>query len=345
MKKAALISELIIEEMSKTPNSQTIFGYLTIKIANTINIDRISGDIFFEARGRMAGQKENVLSFEICNHKIITKNELHKIPFSFQLHENYIDSYGGRNVNFSYKCEVIIEVDENDIDKIERGLFSIMKSMVTADKSIKISTYFLVEDSNSRYQVIEANLNFKLKVNPVISILVVLISGGLYACIMPEFNIWYLVLGAALVTLIVFAVTKYISEILSKVTMNVFENGESTFACSVNKNTRFKLTKVSLNYSIVEKVIDDRGTSSYTYSENVYISEDKKLSGFDEDNQVNFQYPQQKGLYTTEYMDAFLIWEMTLSGSTYFGIVLKYNTIFEVGKIADYTDYDIDFIE
>jgi len=44
-------------------------------------------------------------------------------------------------------------------------------------------------------------------------------------------------------------------------------------------------------------------------------------------------------------MDAFLIWEMTLSGSTYFGIVLEYKSIFEVGKVPDYIDDDIDFIE
>ena len=163
MTNTTLIKDVFIDTEVSGSNTRT--GYLMLQSTETIDINNIKGVIYFESRGRMSGRKNSVLAFNIHGHKRITRNEGYKIPFTFKLSDNKVDSYKGRNVSFSYNCEVQINVSDTDISKLDRSLFSRVKSFVTSDNSINESKYFNSESSNSVYQIVETTTDFDLGVN------------------------------------------------------------------------------------------------------------------------------------------------------------------------------------
>jgi len=306
------------------PSDQIISGYVTISATDSIIIDTIKGYVFLEARGRMSGQKMEITSFEIAKQKIITANKLYKIPFSFQLPEMRIDSYVGKNVSFSYNCEGRTYINKNDIDKIDRSIFTKLKSFVTSDKSLKVSKNFNVKSLASDYQIKELKEVFNLKFNFIILLIVAFLFGGMYAFYIPEFSETYIFLGVAFIALSTFLTNKYIENILGDVTMDTIGT-EDGFICQLRKKGNFNLTNQKVFYEVIEEVVDNRGTSSSTSTEVIYTSEVQELPEFKDDASLTFYYPKTEGLFSTKWEDASIKWIMTLQGATYFGIILEYH--------------------
>ena len=130
MTKAVIEKEIFINE---TIDNENTSGYLTIKSSETITLDKIIGVVYFEVRGRMSSHKDEILSFEIFNNKKLIKNEPYRIPFTFNSSDFETNSYNGKNVSFSYNFEVQIDVNDNDIERLEKSIFSKVKSFVTSD--------------------------------------------------------------------------------------------------------------------------------------------------------------------------------------------------------------------
>lgn len=327
MTKAIIEKEIFINQVNNNENTS---GYLIIKSSETITLDRIIGVVFLEARGRMSSYKDKMLSFEITNKKALTKNESYKIPFTFNSSVFEINSYKGRNVSFSYSIEAQIHVNNKDLEKIEQSIFSKVKSFVTSDDTIKISEYFKIENSNNNYQVVEAKTDFNIQPNLGIGLFTLLIFGSIYAYLIPEFNPWFIILGIASTILIAYLITKYIGSSLGTISMKTLK-GENAFICKILKTKKFNLIKPSLYYVIIEKVIDNRGTSSSTYTETLFTSEKKRLANFKSSPEIKFLYPKQNGLHSYEYRDTSVLWQMKLEGK-YLGLTLKYKSTFRVGR-------------
>ncbi|WP_299834597.1 hypothetical protein [uncultured Tenacibaculum sp.] len=74
----------------------TYNAILTIQPEEELVIDHIDGIVYLEARGRMSSVKKPLVNFKIENRKVLAKNEIFEIPFSFTLSEDYIESYDGK---------------------------------------------------------------------------------------------------------------------------------------------------------------------------------------------------------------------------------------------------------
>lgn len=328
MSKAVLEKEIVIESSS---DNYDISGYLYVKSSETIDVDVIGGIVYFVARGRMASKEREHMSFRISNRKTLEANVSYKIPFSFELGNVKIGTYKGKNVDFTYRCEARIHVEDDDIGKVDRSFFSKVKSFVTSDDSLKASAYFYVEDTTSTYQVEEATRTLNFKTNIIISIIIAVLFAGIYLFLIPEYNIGYIALGLVILILILIVTKMYMNNALGDVTMETLPD-EEAFLCTIKKTKSFNLANQYLYYKIIEKVVDDRGTSSSTYRSTLYTSEKKKLVNHREYAQLKFTYPTSRNWHSNELGigGVEIYWEMHLVGTTYLGFVLKYTSMFFV---------------
>lgn len=338
-----MIRELLNSKVDiyKTNNDLVKSGCLTIKAFETINIDSITGFVFFYTRGMISGEKEELLSFKISNKKIVRKNETSKISFSFELPPNSISTYKGKNVSFSYKCEVEIVLKNEDIEKNNKNIFS-NHFLLPSEETLKSFAYFNVEDLASlSYQVKETSLNFVLEKNWSILIFITVILELLYIYLLPELTISYLILGVMIGMFMAnlfyeFVIRVYLENVIGGVCLEIIR-GEDFILCKIDKSNRIDLSLFqSIYYEIIERVIDNRGTTSNTYKEIVYISSQKNLSGFKENSILKLDYPEiknlhSKNLHSKNYGYTSIIWMMNLEVK-YFFLRLHYKAEFKVEK-------------
>lgn len=330
MSKAVLEKEIVIEEST---DNYEVSGYLSITSSETIDVDVIGGMVYLEARGRMASKKREFMSFRISNRKTLQANVPYKIPFSFTLNDVEIGTYKGKNVDIAYRCEARIHVEDDDIEKVDRSFFSKVKSFVTSDDSLKTSAYFYVEDTTSTYKIEETTRTLDFKTNLMMSIIIAILFAGIYLFLIPEYNVGYIALGLIVLLLILIVAKMYMKNALGDVTIETLQD-EDAFLCTIKKTKNFNLANQYLYYRIIEKVVDDRGTSSTTYRSTLYTSEKKKLVNHRDYAQLKFTYPTSRNWHSNELGigGVEIYWEMHLVGTSYLGFVLKYTTGFFVAQ-------------
>lgn len=111
---------------------------------------------------------------------------------------------------------------------------------------------------------------------------------------------------------------------------NFNQEDEMSFLCAIFRTRKFSLINQNLYYEIIEEVIDKRGTSSTTYTEVIFKSEQITVSDSNKNPKIKFNYPELTGMQSMKINDVSIKWKMKLEGTTYFGIVLKYPSEFNV---------------
>ncbi|WP_299617486.1 hypothetical protein [uncultured Tenacibaculum sp.] len=311
----------------------TYNAILTIQPEEELVIDHIDGIVYLEARGRMSSVKKPLVNFKIENRKVLAKNEIFEIPFSFTLSEDYIESYDGKNVSISYNCEAKIFVNKEDLEKLDRGVFTRMKSFFTSDYSTKISGYFTKIDEG-KYKISEHHSELKLAFNFKSLLFTALVIGSIYIAAMLGLkfdfhggHIFLLIITTVITNYFLFQIKKKQIGDISLTT----SNRENEFVCYVKPARNFSLHKAKMYYQIVEKVVDNRGTSSTTYRETIYKSSIKPVKGKGS-SEIEFEYPFLKNLATMEFDDSSIYWEIVINGM-HNGISEKLTCTIEAYKV------------
>ncbi|EDP95331.1 hypothetical protein U8527_16035 [Kordia algicida OT-1] len=329
MSSATLQAEVFINQ---THDGRASSGYLELVSSENILIDSILADIHFEARGRMRGQKETLTTFPIIVEPTLVKaHEETILPFTFFLDDAPIQSYHGRNVSFSYTCEVTMQVHKDDFKKLGLSLFSSVKSFMTSDRRLRTLKKFDIKDTNSSFKVREGTYDFSLKKNYGISVILAFLLFLLYVLFVPEMNVAYLVLGIVVLIITTIITQALMESSLRKIAMKLEHEGDN-FRCTVDKTKKFTLKEPTLFYEIIEKVTDRRGTKTSTSIETVYISERKSLNNFRKNAEFSFPYVNNPDLATLELDDVAIFWQMTITGTTSLGLKLKLTSKFPVKK-------------
>jgi len=320
------------EEIS--PHIKT--GTLFIRCSENVNVSSISIVIGFSARGKMSSQSKRLAAYEICRNETFVTGMVHEIPFSIPLDASYRDSYLGKSVNFSYYCQVEIDVIDQDIAKIDRGAFEKIKSFITSDDTIKGTRSFDLDRGKSRYEVVQKTSHFKLETNIYLIAIGIIGVGGLSTLVALTFSPWLFIPGYVITVLFLFLPQELLSTKLGNVAM-VTTGNENTFYCKIIKKGTFNLTNQKLHYRVIEEVVDRRGTSSKTYTSNLYVSKEHNLDDRNKEilqsseSSFEFYYPEQAGLESYHFNDARVFWEMYLSGN-FFGLPLEYSAVFNVKR-------------
>lgn len=327
MTKTAFIQDFSIESVSTT---NTVTGYCTINSTETIHTEGITGMIHFQVRGRMASQKEHIVTLELANDMVLNSNETYTFPFSFTLPKESIASYTGKNVSFTYCCDIIIAITKNDSNLVDRNVFAKIKAIVTSKNEIKTTHYFDLVNNNTAYEVLEIKETFFLQTNLLISLIFILIFGAIYSYYIPEFNTLYIILGVVLIFLLVFVANQFIKGALGKVSLETLQNDDG-FYCKIYKTKKFNLSNQTLYYEIIEEVTDSRGSTTATYKETIFTSPKRPLTDFRETSTVQFDYPENKNLQSVNYKEVSIFWRVVLEGN-YYGTKMKYSRVFKVLK-------------
>lgn len=327
MTKTTFEKNIIID---KSTDSKIISGHIRLKSSETITIDSVNGKILFEARGRMRGYKKELMTLHIENNKVLTANQTYEIPFTFDASSFEIDSYQGKNVTFSYKIEIQIDINSNDIEKVERSVFSKVKSFVTNDytHTINASEYFDVKNATDNYHVEEATTKFIISPNLLLVIVALALVVGTYIYFNREFNLLNIILGFISLGFIIYLTTNFIAKALGDISMQTLRSKDG-FTCKLIKTRRFNLISPSIHYEITEIVVDKRGTSTSTSKETLYVSKKMKVPNFNSNPNLQFSYPETKGLQSVSCGDASILWQMKIKGS-YMGLKIKYSATFNV---------------
>lgn len=335
MSSSTLQAEVFINQ---TNDGRASSGYLELVSSEDILIDAILADIHFEARGRIRGEKKTLTTFPIIVEPTLVK--AHKetmLPFTFVLGDNPIQSYQGRNVSFSYTCEVTIQVHEDDFSKLGLSLLSSVKSFMTADRRLRTLKQFEIKDTDSSFKVREGMYDFSLKKNYGISVVLAFLLFLLYVLFVPEMNVAYLVLGIVVLIITTITTQGLMESSLGKIAMKLEHEGEN-FHCTITKTKKFTLKEPELFYEVIEKVTDRRGTKTSTSTETVYTSERKALTNFRKNAEFSFPYVNNPDLATMELDDVAIFWRMTITGTTSLGLKLKLTSEFPVVKESKFVD-------
>ncbi|MEM6685534.1 MAG: hypothetical protein AAF617_07025 [Bacteroidota bacterium] len=329
MSSSTLQAEVCIDDVQKDTD---ISGYVHIVTSEDILMDEITAKIYFEARGRMRGFTKDIATIAVINAPIIIKaGEENILPFSCPLDE-YVESYEGQNVSFTYNCEVKMHVDEDDFKKLGLNFMASVKSFLTSDKRLRARTQFEVIDRQHTYRVKEGTYDFGLKLNYVLPIAVGIIMSMLFIAFTQDNTIWYVVLGIIVIAAVTYGIHFYLEDTLGKLTMTLENVDETHFCCRVEKTRKFKLKEQFVYYEIIEEVEDRRGTKTTTYRECQYASLRKEMKNFSKNAEFTFEYPTRLDYATLKADTVEIYWRMCLTGVSSLGLPLKYTATFKVKK-------------
>jgi len=330
MTKAKLSTQIKI----KSSKTMTKEGVLLLKSSETIRIDQILGDVYLEARGQMSSFKKRIVSFVICKNIVLIKDEEFKIPFTIDISKKDTNTFEGSYVSFNYTCQVEIDVNEYDLDNVDRSLFSKIKSFVKSDDSIIVSKYFTVNDLECKYRVINTFEVLTIKPNSIfifIWFILLCIVMIIYKDLMNGFTLF---IGLFIAFFIGGALNKMIFRRLNDIIhVNIYE-ADNSFICSLDKITKLNLSNTNLYYEIIEQVEDNRGTSPGVYEKVIYESTKQNLKHIKANEGLTFKFPKTKGLHSVTYGDASILWRMVLVKKSNFGFKFKYTCDFEVVRVV-----------
>ncbi|WP_298512828.1 hypothetical protein [uncultured Kordia sp.] len=329
MSSSTLQAEICIDEVHK---GEVCTGYLDIVSTEDILMDEITAKIYFEARGKMSGYKNEVLSFSIITEPILIKaGEENSIPFSFEIND-FVESYEGKNVSFTYTCEVMMHVDEEDFKKLGLNFLASVKSFITSDKRLRAQKQFEVADLHNTYSVKEGTYDFKLKLNYILPLAIAVILFLIYISLIPEFDLSFTILGIVILITFTFMIHYYLEDALGRLTMKLADDDDENFHCAIEKTKKINLKEQHVYYEIIEEVVDNRGTSSSTNRQELYKSFRKEMKSFKKNTAFTFPYPGNLSYATMEQKDVKIYWRMCITGVSNLGLKLKYVSEFEVKK-------------
>lgn len=333
MSKAILESEVFMDE---DPLGESSSGYMFIRCSKTLRIDRITGYIFLETRGHLASCKVELFNFNISGERTLQRDELYNIPFQYGPKHFAIDSYTGEKASFIYNCEVQIDVSPNDLPKVDRTVFSKIKSFVSSNDAIKTNKHFTIANENYKYEVVDTVEALDLRAHYLFMVIPVFLVLVTYLLVIPEYSEKYLFGGMALLggtgLLTYHLVPEVVERILGEVLLKVSSDGDG-FLCRTRKDRALAFSNQELHYEIVEVVVDRRGTDTCTYLSTVYSSESKALKRYrDESEEVRFSYPKLKGYQSISHSDVSLVWKVILTGN-YKGLTFLYDAEVVIKKV------------
>jgi len=296
-----------------------------------VDIQSIVLVIVLVAHGKMSKKTREIARYEVLRNETFVKDKLHEIPFALTLKDTFRNSYVGKNVNFDYSCKVEIDVTDRDIEKIERSVFTKIKSFVTSDDTITGQRYFQLNRTNGSYKVVENSLGLDFQTHFVFAPLTLIALAGLASYFFLRQNPVYIVSLVVFFAALVGLFYEFLRRSAGKASMQIVDNGDSFFV-RLNRSSNFNLSNQKLYYNVYERVIDRRGTSSSTYRSKLYTSSHFDLSNYDNETAFEFLYPELENLESFDFDDATIYWQMNLSGK-YYGIPLKFKSIFEVRRL------------
>lgn len=287
--------EIFIDEVTDDIGS----GYVLLFSPKDVFINDIIGTTFFESKGKGINHREDLLSFKISDGFEVLAGKEYELPFTFGLADTGFNTYRGTNVECNYGCKLNIDQD--------KSLLRDVVNFVVGEPE----TYFVVNKKGDYQAVEEAEGTFEMTFDklPIWFLIVfgsMLLVAGLLFFIF-KLNSIVIFIPFVLIILIVAGMIFFSKNLELKVLINPVKNG---FECYFS-NPKQKFIGKNCYYIIVEEADGMEGDKKTKYLKDLYRSDVQKYS---ETNKVVFNFPDKKGLYSTDYLRANLNWYLIVEG-------------------------------
>ncbi len=292
-------------------------GELILKPKIDLEVHLFGYHVAMEGRGQTAViTKLNNETVLIKNVKLL-KGETYR--YDVEIVGVLPPTYAGENISFYWRVETFIELQGKSYDQVRNSLLKKFKLLAAINPNKKLSTfksvYFKAPDTPYSVNSIPLSLN-QTGFSPL-SIGLVFMIFFFLACGLLDYpaNLGAIILFA-IVLLFAFVIPHYYkARLLDKIEFvaNTTENNQLSLNFILPDN-RKKISKLKVQYKIVEKVIDDRGTSSYTYHHPIYRSATKEKRTPQKNTEFIFDFPDKNTntMVSFQIGDISFYWEVNV---------------------------------
>lgn len=288
-------------------------GIVNISTSIPLTIESMVVEISFIAVGAMAPIRKTLVTIDVLSYAKSLSIGIQEFPFDFNLENDTLPAYHGKNVSMSHECTAKIYFDDDNYRKLDLSVFKNLLTYVKKTNQIKITNQFNYYNIKSAYEAVNKNYDMAF-LNPTVLIIAALVYVPSYLYLLYRLDsfsfvsvLFGLLFGGIVFVASVYGIYYVLSSNNVKAHISPYKN---QFQCKISELRLVKNPKI--HYRIIEKVVDQRGTSSSTYKHTVYTSPTKTLPN---SKTVLFDYPSNQNLATIHFKNVELYWEIVIKGA------------------------------
>lgn len=329
-----LETQIIFDESDFSINvGEKKYGEIILTPKKNLKIQEFGFELLLEIRGRISVQKKILQHTILAKNETFLKGEIYR--FDFDIKGSFPPSYQGKNVDFNWSMHTFFKLKQETYSFIRNTLLQNLKlfKAFSPESILATSRVLYVHFPPEKYHIKSSSLNLKSNEYLILAffLCLIIIPSGIFFYVNTPNKFLYMVLAIILLCFIFVPnlIKEYIvGKIFSEVT--TLTNQQFLLKLAFEKNNKH-ITKIEAKYRIVEKVVDDRGTSSSTYKSSIFVS--KKLTQRNPDKNIEFTFDfpsENKNVVPSFYMQNInFYWQMEIT--TYFdfgGSLDFYDTFF-----------------
>ncbi len=309
-------------------------GVLQVTPNEHIEVEQIQGKLLQKVKGKMASQNALVDNFTLSTqYQQLQPNETYEFPFKV-IQPSSVGTYKGKNVHIFYELEFAVELEKESFKRLDKGVFKSIKSFVSGNTDYKYSKSIILRKAIN-YNLFEDSESLQLSGGGFIIIVVFsMLFIALWLILFSALNLdklesmSYLLGGGIVASVILGYLSKFafFRSILGTFNVDISQENEEEFKSVVHSTSNWKYaSEVNTYYEIIEEVTDDRGTSSYTYTEAIYHSPPIAISKATESEETTHRFPPQNNMPPSiNINNVSLKWVFIMEVKTILNLNLKY---------------------
>lgn len=312
-------------------------GILQISPNENIDIEQIQGKLFRRVKGKMASQNELVDTFTVSTkYQQLLKNETYEFPFKV-IQPSEVGTYKGKNVHIFFELEFAVELEKDSFKRLDKNIFKSIKSFVTGSTNYKYSKNIILRKTPN-YDIQKSDGYLELEDQT--TLIVVFFSGFFIISWLIIFgllqlntlDLWmHIMIGGVIVSLVVGYLSQiaFLNAFLGRFDVNISKKDDKSLTCIVHSTGNWRYIKAAKTYyKVVEEVIDDRGTTSYTYTETIYVSDNIDMLIQNSPEEIVHQLPRPNSVPpVVSIRNVSVKWIIVLELTAIMNLDLKYQSV------------------
>lgn len=312
-------------------------GILQIIPNEHIGVEQIQGELRQKVKGKMAGQNELVDNFTVSTqYQQLPPNETYEFPFKI-IQPSKAGTYKGTNVHIFYELEFAVELEKDSYKRLDKSLVKSIKSLVTRSTDYKYSKPITLRKA-SNYDIPKGQGLLELGEKDTF---VMVFFSGLFVML------WFILFGllrlntmeswleVMIIGVVVSAVIGYLSQVaFFRIVLGIFDvdivkkDGEN-FTSIIHSTGNWRYVQAAKTYyKVIEEVVDDRGTTSYTYAEKIYVSDNMEMLLQNSQEEIVHPLPRPNSVPpVVSIHNVSVKWIIVLDLTTIMNLNLKYERV------------------
>ncbi|MEL6731884.1 MAG: hypothetical protein AAFP83_12210 [Bacteroidota bacterium] len=316
--------KLELDIQVKEIQSEEIQGnvYLTSEV--DMRIEKVVIELTFYGKGQFSGSREVIQVLHQKQDFALAVSQKLEIPFQATCHFPY-PTYKGRNASYYYTVEVEITIEQDEAKK--QALLNKIRSVFVKDYLLRRKRVVEVPYEEAPYRLLEVESDLKGQL-PYLSTAVGGASlFGVSFISLPEYRDTWGLIGQGVGSFLVSGLltTGIRNALVGKFTIipkNISEEEVELHVFNSNK-WRF-IQEAAVSYEIVERVTDDRGTSTVVLRETVFESLDFEVKPQHNPVEALFSLPTLGQIPRIQNSDFRMVWIAKLTLTLPLGLKLRY---------------------